>query len=91
MQRRSNARLQLALYEDGQEEVTLGQLRAVRVVLRRLATPPAAGQPNADAVFEATVLKGARLTFPRHAQRKAEAQVGLMDVDGWVQSSLKVG
>lgn len=78
---------QLALYEDGQKEVTLGQLRAVRLVLQRLATtPPAEGQPYADAVFEATVLKGARLTFPRHAQRRAEAQVGPI-VDRWVQPS----
>lgn len=55
--------------------MTLAQLRAVRTVLRRLATP-AEGQPDAEAVFRDTMLKGSRLAFPRHAQRKADAQVG---------------
>ncbi len=53
----------------------MAQLRAVRTVLRRLAAP-AEGQPDAEQVFKETLLKGSRLTFPRHAQRKADAQVG---------------
>jgi hypothetical protein len=53
----------------------VAQLRAVRTVLRRLAAP-AEGQLDAEQVFKETLLKGSRLTFPRHAQRKADAQVG---------------
>jgi hypothetical protein len=70
---------QLALYEDGQEELSVAQLRAVRTVLRRLATP-AEGQPDAEAVFKETVLKGSRLAFPRHVERKAEAEVNVGSV-----------
>ena len=72
--------------------MSLAQLRAVRAVLRRLATPLAGdgedggaeeqqqqGEGDAGAraekVFQERVLEGARLVFPRHAERKAEAQV----------------
>lgn len=59
--------------------MSLAQLRAVRTVLRRLATPLVAaeeeGGGDAEGVFQTSVLKGSRVVFPSHARRKAEAQV----------------
>ena len=54
--------------------MSLAQLRAVRTVLRRLATPLVAAE-EAEGVFQKSVLKGSRVVFPRHARRKVEAQV----------------
>ena len=55
--------------------MSLAQLRAVRTVLRRLATPLVAAEEEAEGVFQKSVLKGSRVVFPRHARRKVEAQV----------------
>lgn len=58
--------------------MSLAQLWAVRTVLRRLTMPLAAEEEDGvkrEKVFEERVLKGSRVVFPRHARRKAEAQV----------------
>ena len=70
---RTHTGRQLEAYEEGQAEVSVAQVKAVRCVLKKL--PSSSEDSCGDEAFTKTLMQGAQLAFPRHERRKEEALV----------------